>query len=134
MIIKKLYLEIKVHSDLTTIFSKVIEIVLLLRYDNILTSVDNQFGFKSSHSTYLCLYVFKQIIQYYVKKSSPVYTCFIDASKAFDRVNHDKLFQKLIDIKVPIYIVRLIVDWYSNQTFVVKWGIISLNHLEYLMV
>ena len=31
--------------SLTTIFSKVIEIVLLLRYDNILTSVDNQFGF-----------------------------------------------------------------------------------------
>ena len=112
----------KVHSDLTTIFSKVIEIVLLLRYDNILTSVDNQFVFKSSHSTDLCLYVFKQIIQYYVNKSSPVYTCFIDASKAFDRVNHDKLFQKLIDKKVPIYIVRLIVYWYSNQTFVVKWG------------
>ena len=34
------------------------------------------------------LYVLKNVIQYYRNYNSPVYTCFLDASKAHDRVNH----------------------------------------------
>ena len=34
------------------------------------------------------LYTVKSVIQYYNYYNSPVYTCFLDASKAFDRLNH----------------------------------------------
>ena len=34
---------------------------------------------------------------------------FLDASKAFDRLKHSLLFQKLIDRKVPGYIIRIMI-------------------------
>ena len=39
-----------------------------------------QFGFKSCHSTDLCIYTLKEY-------STTVYVTFLDASKAFDRLN-----------------------------------------------
>ena len=47
---------------------------------------------------------------------------FLDASKAFDKINHFKLFRKLLDRKTPIVIVRILLFWYSKQTVCVKWG------------
>ena len=36
-------------------------------------------------------------MKYYTERGSPVFTCFLDASKAFDRINHWTLFRKMID-------------------------------------
>jgi len=46
----------------------------------------------------------------------------MDASKAFDRVNHWTLFRKLIDRGVPVLCIRLIVSWYQTQYACVRWG------------
>ena len=83
---------------------------------------DHQFGFKSKHSTDMCIFTVKSIIKYYTRQNSPVYTCFLDASKAFDRINHWTLFKKLIDCNVPLLIVRILVFWYQMQLVCVKWG------------
>ena len=58
----------------------------------------------------------------YVGQQSSVYLCFLDASKAFDRVNHHVLFDKLIKRGVPGYLVRILIYWYSNQTMSIRWG------------
>lgn len=107
---------------LTTVMSKIFEILILNRYENSITTTDHQFGFKQRHSTDMCVYTFKQVIEYYKSKSSPMYICFLDASKAFDRVNHKLLFKKLLDRNVPCLIVRVLLFWYVNQCFFVKWG------------
>ena len=47
-------------------------------------------------------------------------------TKAFDRLKHSLLFQKLIDRKVQGYITRIMIYWYASQTMYVRWsGILS---------
>ena len=48
--------------------------------------------------------------------------CFMDASKAFDRVNHWTLFKKLIDRGTPLIFVIIIMQWYTTQKDCVRWG------------
>ena len=57
-----------------------------------------------------------------VATRSNVYTCFLDASKAFDRVNHFKLFTTLSKRNVPMYIIRILIFWYTSQTMYVRWN------------
>ena len=45
------------------------------------------------------------------KHNNPVYTCFLDASKAYDRVNHWTLFRKLLNRSIHILIVRILMFW-----------------------
>ena len=41
--------------------------------------------------------ILKETIRYYRSHISNVFACFMDASEAFDRVNHRKLFDVLYD-------------------------------------
>ena len=106
---------------LASILSKVLESILLTRLEMYVLTNDNQFGFKRKHGTDLCIYALKELVSRYNRQSTSVFLCFIDASKAFDRVNHEKLFMKLLNRGVPKYIVRILSYWYTHQTFQVKW-------------
>ena len=50
------------------------------------------------------------------------YVVFLDASKDFDKISHWTLFRKLIDRKVPIYLVKILCYWYQHQIMSVRWG------------
>ena len=39
------------------------------------------------HSTTMCTLIYKEIINQYINNGSDVYSCLLDASKAFDRVH-----------------------------------------------
>ena len=97
---------------IVTAISKLIELCLSKLLDTFLVTSDNQFGFKRKHATDLCIYTVKSVIKYYNYFSSPVYTCFLDASKAFDRVNHWTLLKKLLIKGVPVILVRILCVWY----------------------
>ena len=87
-----------------------------------LITKDNQFGFKKKHSTDLCIFTVKSVIKYYNLYNSPVYSCFLDASKAYDRVNHWELFKKLLKRSNSVIILRILMFWYSKQEICIKWG------------
>ncbi len=93
-----------------------------------LNTCDNQFGFKKGHSTDHSIFVVKNVIEYYRSHHSPVYTCFLDASKCFDKINHWSLFKKMILKGMPMLLVRILAYWYRNQTFCVKWGNITSSY------
>ena len=70
----------------------------------------------------MCVFALKQLISLYNSQNSPVFCAFLDASKAFDRVNHQLLFCKLIERGMPMCLVRILVFWYSKQSMMMKWG------------
>ena len=43
-------------------------------------------------------------------------------NNAFDRVNHFKLFTTLSKRNVPMYIIRILIFWYTSQTMYVRWN------------
>ena len=76
-----------------------------------------QTTFSDSQADYdMCVFsLLKQIVEFY-NRSSSVYVCYLDASKAFDRINHWCLFNTLVELDINIIIIRLLV------TFCVRWG------------
>ena len=73
---------------ITSVSSKILELLILERYSDALSTTHNQFGFKEAHGTDLCIFTLKQVIEFYRLQGSPVYICYLDAYKEFDRINH----------------------------------------------
>ena len=107
---------------LSPIISKVFENYLLDNYANYMCSDDLQFGFKKGLGCRNALFALRHCIQYFNEHGSNVYVASLDASKAFDRVNHFKLFTTLIHCGLPISVIDLIVNWYGKLSVVVRWN------------
>ena len=108
---------------IVTAMSKILELCIMKLIERHLLTSDNQFGFKRQHGTDLCIFTLKSVIKYYNLCNSPVFTCFLDASKAYDHVNHWTLFKKLQKRSVSIIIVRMPMFWYSiyKQEVCIRW-------------
>ena len=101
--------------------SKLFDIIILKRYSHLLCTSDLQFAYKKGHSTSLCSLIVKETVNYYLNNNSQVYSCCVDLTKAFDRIQHDMLFEALIDRNVPAVIIRIIFDMYNRQQMRTVW-------------
>ena len=68
------------------------------------------------------LFLLKHTVDHFTKHGSDIFVSSLDASKAFDRVNHFKLFSTLNNSKVPKVFIRIIINWYSKLSASVKWS------------
>ena len=102
--------------------SKLLETVILNKQTDALKTSDLQFGFKEKSSTTMCTFMVLETIEYYKSKGSNVHVMLLDASKAFDRVNYIKLFEKLLHKGMCPITVRLLLSMYTNQKLQVKWS------------
>ena len=59
-------------------------------------------------------FMLQSTIDYYRDKGSSVYASVLDISKAFDTLNHFKLYSTLIKSGVPVWIIDVIMNWYSK--------------------
>ena len=115
---------------IVTAASKLFEICILKVLDAYLITHDHQFGFKSKHSTDMCIFTVESVIKCYTEQNTAVYTCLLDARKAFDRVNHWTLFAKLIDTQAPLLIVCVLLFWYQMQNVCINGD--TLIHITLL--
>ena len=111
--------------------SKVFEWCLLLLDRDAFSTSPLQFGFKEGFSSDLCTGLLKNIAPCYTINDSVVYGCFLDASKAFDHVNHSVHFEKLLRRKLSSVLfctctLRLtwysFADLYTDQRMCVRWN------------
>ena len=69
---------------------KVFDYVIMYLCDEFLYTSEMQFVFKQNHSTVLCSLMYKEVVSNYLQNGSNVYSCLLDASKAFDRIHFGK--------------------------------------------
>ena len=70
----------------------------------------------------MCTFMVLETIEYYRSKGSNVHVLLLDASKAFDRVNYIKLFEKLLKREMCPLVMRLLLQTYLDQKLCVKWN------------
>lgn len=78
-----------------------------------------QFGFRRGHSTIHQAMRIKQFICNNKSQRKSTGVVLLDIEKAFDSIWHDGLMFKLINMKLPIYLLRLIQSFIHNRQFAV---------------
>ena len=112
---------------IATVMSKILKICVQMKLEYHLWTTDNQFAYKTGHSTDMCVFILKEIVRHYNKHRAPMYVWFLDASKAFDCVNHWKLFKVMVERKCSAFIIKLLIYWCRNQKLCVKWDSVISN-------
>ena len=106
---------------ISSLFLKIWDWVILLLYGDALSSDELQFGFQRQSSTTLCTWSVIETINYYKRGGSEVYCCLLDCKKAFDTVEHSKIFKKLCH-RIPVIYVRILLVTYLGQRCFVRWN------------
>lgn len=107
---------------LNTLINKIIDNIFIDYLKVELKSSDYQFAYKENFSTTLCSFLVMETIQYYNSKGSSVLSLFLDASKAFDKVEHSILFKELVDRNICPVIIRYLRISYLCSKVAVKWN------------
>lgn len=108
-----------------TVLSKIYAILLNLRLSNYrLETADKrargQGGFLKDHRTTDHVFILQHVIDKYRAVHKPLYTCFVDLTKAFDTVNRTKLWQRLHQLGVQGRMLAAIQAYYADVRECVK--------------
>ena len=90
-------------------------------------SSELQFEFKRKRSTNVCMMVLKGTLSYYADNGGSVYCTYLDATKAFDKVDYFKLFKLLVDRMLPPVSVRLLLNMYTSHVCTLVMSVVSLG-------
>lgn len=98
------YRGITLLNSTMKLFTKILTDIIQ-KYTN--TSEEQQ-GFRKNRSTLDAIYIIRQLIEKSIEYDKPVYMCFIDLTKAFDRVQLKDVTRILQNKHVPHDIVNII--------------------------
>ena len=106
---------------LSSVLGKVFDKIIIDKQSAQLSTSDLQFGYKRNSSTVMCTTMLSETIEYYVSNNSHAFVLYIDASKAFDRVCHSKLFDVLQAQGMCPLILRALFNMYTHSEMKVRW-------------
>lgn len=81
---------------------------------------ESQFGFRDNRSTTDAIFLLHTTIQKILSKKSKLYCIFIDYQRAFDTINRDALWEKLIHSKISCKMTNMIKSIYSKVQSCIK--------------
>lgn len=103
--------------------SKIYERIVAARINNHLHTIDifkNQFGFLSGNSTYHALAKIQSDINRGLNNNRVTTLVALDLKAAFDTIWHNGLLHKLLSLKFPITIIKIIQNALSSRRFAVR--------------
>jgi hypothetical protein len=109
---------------LTSCFSKLFTVILNERLkqwaeeNSILT--DAQFGFKNKYSTVDPVFILHSLIQKQFENKKHLFCCFIDYKRAYDYIDRNRLWYKLIKLGIDGKFLSLVRSMYSEVKLCVK--------------
>ncbi len=63
----------------------------------------------------------RKTVDYFVNKKSTVIMCSLDMEKAFDKVNRDALFIKMMRRGCPLTLINILDGWFEKSFSCVRW-------------
>ena len=82
---------------------------------------DSQYGFSAGRGTRDAICQLQIMVERCLEMQKTLYICFIDHTKAFDRVKHDLLFEILSKAGVPDKEINIIKNLYLQQKATVRF-------------
>lgn len=117
------YRGISLLSVMSKMFTKILCTRLTRWADSNNKLPEEQAGFRKGYSTVDQIFNLQGLIQKYLSKKGNVFYCgFVDFAKAFDCVNHEKLFYALLKQNLHGRIIKVLQDIYANVKAEVKAG------------
>ena len=89
--------------------SKLFDIIMFKNNGDNLGTSNLQFAYKPGLSRTMCTAVAKEVVQHYKNNGTNLHVCLLDASKAFDKIRFDNLFQKRLHQKFPARYINILI-------------------------
>jgi Reverse transcriptase (RNA-dependent DNA polymerase) len=99
---------------LSSIFGKLFDNIVLKRYHDRLMYSELQLNEYVYHGV-------KRGIGILFCNNTTMYCSFLDATKAFDRIEYCKLFNLLMEWHIPTCIIKILINFYTNHHVRVAW-------------
>ena len=101
------------------VLSKVFNFCVNKFIESYFNSDERQLGFVKEGGTEKAIFIMKTFCIYFNERGSEVYVAALDASKAFDKVNHYGLLIKLSNLGISKPVVNVLVKMMDNLSFLV---------------
>lgn len=98
------------------------ELCLLDKFGDFLNSYNLQFGFKKGLGCQNAIFTVQEATSYFTQRGSTVYFSALDASKAFNRVSHCTLCDRLLERNDTHCLICVLHNWYGKLVSIVKWN------------
>ncbi len=114
------YRPITLISHLAKLFTSVLNARLLKWSEQNDIITDAQFGFKPGFGTTDAIFALHSIVAKYLNTRGRLYSCFIYYKKAFESVDHYKLWRRMIKSGITGKLLQVIQSMYRNIRLAIK--------------
>ena len=90
---------------------------------------EEQYGFQPDKGTRNAIYLLRVLSERAIQVQTPLYLCFVDYKKAFDRVRHEEILKQLHSIGADEKDLRLVQALYYTQQASIKIGNSTSNSI-----